>query len=47
MRSRAKKALDESGIEIPFPHLTLRLAGNADEAPGGAGRESGAATGSR
>jgi small-conductance mechanosensitive channel len=25
MRVRAKKAFDESGIEIPFPHLTLRL----------------------
>ena len=47
MRARAKKALDENGIEIPFPHLTLRLEESAAEALSRAGRERGAASDSK
>lgn len=44
LRVRVKRAFDESGIEIPLPHLTLRLEEGAREALLEGGRERGAAS---
>jgi small conductance mechanosensitive channel len=47
MRARVKRAFDENGIEIPFPHRTLRIEESGAGAQIRAGRASGAASDSK